>query len=60
MQRSEQHPILTVTQAAAQEHVHRTTILRRLAAGELRGRLVGGRWLVDAKSVAEFGRDGQR
>jgi excisionase family DNA binding protein len=43
--------VVTVTQAAAQDGRSRATILRKLKTGELRGRMVGGRWLIDAKSL---------
>jgi excisionase family DNA binding protein len=43
--------VLTVTEEAARRGVSRMTILRKLASGELKGRMVGRQWVIAAGSV---------
>lgn len=42
---------IPLSQAAIRLGVTREVALRRLMRGELAGRLIGGRWMVDPSSV---------
>jgi hypothetical protein len=49
---SDDRRVLTARQMAARDGVSKMTVLRRLAAGQLRGRKIDGRWLIDPVPVA--------
>jgi excisionase family DNA binding protein len=49
--------VLTTPQAGKRVHRSDETIRRWIAEGRLRARLVGGRWFVDAQSLAALERE---
>lgn len=47
-------PLITTTQAGQRLGLSREQILRRIGRGDISAQYVGGRWLVDARSVEEY------
>ena len=50
---------LTTAIACQRAGMNRERLLRRVQAGEIRAEQVAGRWLIDARSLAEFIRQRQ-
>lgn len=51
---SEAQDKLTTAIACQRAGMNRERLLRRVQAGEIRAEQVAGRWLIDARSLAEF------
>jgi len=51
--------ILTTPEAGALIGRSDETVRRLIAAGKVRARMIGGRWFVDADSLAELEQDGE-
>jgi excisionase family DNA binding protein len=45
---------ISTTEAGQRLGLTREQVLRRIGRGDLRAQQVGGRWLVDAHSLAEY------
>lgn len=46
--------LITTTEAGQKLGLTREQVLRRIGRGELRAQYVGGRWLVEQRSVLEY------